>query len=177
MSDPFLAEIRILPYDFPPKGWAFCDGQSMSISQNTALFSLIGTYYGGNGTVTFALPNLQGMLPMHQGQGPGLSERFLGETGGTAEVDLDQTEMPFHSHSFMAANPTDFADLPNPAPDRVVAKSQNALAYQTDIVNNLVPMSPQAIQIAGVGLPHTNLMPYMTLNFCIALQGIFPPRV
>ena len=176
MADPFLAEIRILPFTFPPKGWAFCDGQIQSISQNTALFSLLGTYYGGNGKTTFALPNLQNSVPVHQGQGPGLSEYVLGQSGGTQSVALTLAEMPAHTHAFMGANPSDFADLPAPGPDRVIGKSQNALAYQTNTTQNLVPMSPQAIQPQGQGTSHNNVMPYLTLNFCIALQGIFPAR-
>jgi microcystin-dependent protein len=176
MADPFVAEIRIFPFNFAPKGWAFCDGQILPLSQNTALFSLLGTTYGGDGKSNFALPDLQGNVPMHPGQGQGLSLHDLGETGGSETVTLLLSESPFHNHNFMGANPTDFADLPNPGPDRVVGKSQNALAYQDNTTQNLVTMAPQALAPSGGGLPHNNMMPYLTLNFCIALQGVFPPR-
>ena len=176
MADPFLAEIRIYPFDFPPRGWAFCNGQIMSITQNTALFSLLGTYYGGDGMTNFGLPNLQNSVPMHWGQGPGLSDYVLGQSGGADSVTLSLDQMSQHTHAFQGANPSDFADLPAPGPDRVIGKSQNALAYQTDTTQNLVSMSPQAIQPQGKGLPHNTMMPYLTLNFCIALRGIYPPR-
>lgn len=176
MSDQFVAEIRIFPFNFAPTGWAFCSGQLMPISQNTALFSLLGTTYGGDGKTTFALPDLQGCVPMHPGQGTGLSDRALGEAGGIHTHTLLESEIPLHAHFFLGANPTDFADLPNPAPDRVVGKSQNALGYQTNTSQNLVQLAPQALGVVGADLPHNNLMPHLTLNFCIALQGTFPTR-
>jgi microcystin-dependent protein len=176
MSDPFVAEIRIFPFNFAPSGWAFCNGQLLPISQNTALFSLLGTTYGGDGKSTFALPDLRGSAPMHPGQGQGLSPRNLGDAGGTDTVTLLESELPVHNHTFSGANPADFADLPNPAPDRVIGKSQNALAYQTNTTQNLVTTAPQALSPSGGSLPHNNMMPYLTLNFCIALQGIFPSR-
>jgi microcystin-dependent protein len=176
MTAPFVAEIRIFPFNFAPRGWALCDGQLLPISQNTALFSLLGTTYGGNGQTTFALPDLRGSAPMHPGQGQGLSQRDLGEEGGTDAVTLLQSELPLHNHAFSGANPADFADLPNPAPDRVVGKSQNALAYQTNTTQNLVTTAPQALSPSGGDLPHNNMMPYLTLTFCIALEGVFPPR-
>ena len=174
MADPFVAEIRIFPFTFAPKGWAFCNGQLLPISQNTALFSLCGTYYGGDGKSTFALPNLQGQAPLGTGQGPGLSDRFLGESGGTETVTLLESEMPVHTHTARAV--TDFATVQAPGPDRALARSQNGNAYQTDTATSLAVMSPNALAPAGGSFPHNNLQPYLTLHFCIALQGVFPPR-
>jgi microcystin-dependent protein len=174
MADPFVAEIRIFPFNFAPTGWAFCNGQLMPISQNTALFSLLGTTYGGDGKTTFALPNLQGNAPMHPGQGPGLSLHDLGETAGSETVSLLESEIPSHSHALRANS--DIADVQSPSPARSLARSQNASAYQSTTNQNLVSLSPQALAPAGGNLPHNNLQPYLTLNFCIALQGVFPPR-
>jgi microcystin-dependent protein len=173
MADPFVAEIRIFPFNFAPKGWAFCDGQILPISQNTALFSLLGTMYGGDGKSTFALPNLQGSVPLHRGGGPGLSERFQGEQGGSPTVTLLDSEMPFHNHNVAAtAQPGE-----DPTPDnRSLARSVGAQLYQSNTSTNLVQLAPQALAVAGASLPHNNMMPYLTLNFCIALQGVFPPR-
>lgn len=173
MADPFVAEIRIFPFNFPPKGWAWCDGQLLPLSQNTALFSLLGTTYGGNGKSNFALPDLQGRAPMHPGQGPGLSLHDLGETGGSETVSLLESEVPSHSHTLRAYN--DFADLQTPTANRSLARSQNASAYQPSTAG-LVTMSPDALAPAGGDAPHNNLQPYLTFYFCIALQGVFPPR-
>jgi microcystin-dependent protein len=173
MADPFVAEIRIFPFNFAPKGWAWCDGQLMPLSQNTALFSLLGTTYGGNGKSNFALPDLQGRAPMHPGQGPGLSLHDLGETGGSDTVTLLESEMPAHAHA-MRAHDIDLGELNAPAPNRSLAKSTNATAYVT--AANLVSMSPQTLTPAGGDQPHNNLQPYLTFYFCIALQGVFPPR-
>lgn len=173
MADPFVAEIRIFPFNFAPKGWALCDGQLLPISQNTALFSLLGTTYGGDGKSTFALPNLQGSAAMHPGQGSGLSLRDLGEVGGSETVTLQTSEMPFHTHSLRGS--TDPGDNTVPGPTISLAQSTGALAY----VNNANPdsqMAPQALPPAGGGLPHNNMQPYLTFNFCIALQGVFPSR-
>jgi microcystin-dependent protein len=173
MADPFVAEIRIFPFNFAPKGWAFCAGQLLPISQNTALFSLLGTTYGGDGKSTFALPNMQGNAPMHPGQGPGLSLHDLGETGGSQFVTLLQSEMPTHSHSVNAnVNP---ANLAAPSPLRSFARSAPGTAYKTTN-QNLTNFAPEAIGPAGGDQPHNNMQPYLTLNFCIALQGVFPPR-
>lgn len=174
MADPFVAEIRIFPFNFAPRGWAWCDGQLLPLSQNTALFSLLGTTYGGNGKSNFALPDLQGRAPMHPGQGPGLSLHDLGETGGSETVSLLESEIPSHSHSLRAYN--DVADLQSPSPSRAMARSQNALAYQTTTNQNIVSMSDNALAPAGGDQPHNNLQPYLTFYFNIALQGVFPPR-
>jgi microcystin-dependent protein len=173
VSSPFVAEIRIFPFNFAPTGWALCNGQLLPISQNTALFALLGTTYGGDGKSTFALPNLQGSSAMHPGQGPGLSLHDLGEVGGTDTVTLLQSEIPFHTHTLRGTNTT--GDNPTPG-GNTLARPGSTNIYQQNSTANLVPMAPQALSIAGSSLPHNNLMPYLTLNFCIALQGVFPPR-
>ncbi|MBL0313907.1 MAG: phage tail protein [Holophagaceae bacterium] len=183
MSDPFVAEIRLLPFNFAPMGWAFCQGQILPISQNTALFSLLGTFYGGNGQTTFALPNLMGSAAIHQGQGPGLSLRTIGETGGTETVTLLNTEIPSHSHmvSPLAAAPT--ADTtPPPAPGTTVPAGPSLgdpattyQAYSTQVASG-TPMKPTPTDVAGASFPHNNMPPYLVLNPCIALQGIYPAR-
>jgi microcystin-dependent protein len=173
MANPFVAEIRIFPFNFAPKGWAFCDGQLMSISQNTALFSLLGTTYGGDGKSNFALPDMQGNAPMHPGQGPGLSLHDLGEMSGSDTVTLLDSEMPAHNHFVQA--------FPNPGnvntgdPTLSLARSKGGSAYQPPPGTN-VQMAFQAITPSGGDQPHNNMMPYLTLNFCIALQGVYPPR-
>lgn len=174
MADPFVAEIRIFPFNFAPKGWAWCDGQLLPLSQNTALFSLLGTTYGGNGKSNFALPDLQGRAPMHPGQGPGLSLHDLGETGGSETVTLLESEIPAHSHALRANG--DIADLQAPTPSRSIARSQNANAYQSTTNQSIVSMAPESLAPAGGDQPHNNLQPYLTFYFCIALQGVFPPR-
>ncbi len=173
MSDPFVAEIRVFPFNFAPRGWAWCDGQLLPLSQNTALFSLLGTTYGGNGTSNFALPNLQGRAPMHPGQGPGLSLRDLGESGGAETVTLLQSEMPQHAHSARATS-QDPADIQAPSPGVYLALSSKGRGYAPSA--NLTPLSAQAIAPAGGGQPHNNMMPFLTFYFNIALQGVFPPR-
>lgn len=175
MSDQFVAEIRIFPFNFAPTGWAFCNGQLMPISQNTALFSLLGTTYGGDGKSTFGLPNLQGSSPMQAGQGPGLSLRDLGEVGGAQTVTLLQTEMPAHSHTAIAASG---GGQPSPSGNAWASglKTGPSIYTPSGTGNSDVQMSPFALSIAGGSLPHNNMMPYLTLSFCIALQGIFPAR-
>jgi microcystin-dependent protein len=170
--DPFVAEIRIFPFNFAPKGWAFCDGQILPLSQNTALFSLLGTTYGGDGKSNFALPDMQGNVPMHPGQGPGLSLHDLGETGGSETVSLLESEIPSHSHQLRVI--TDPADVATPSPARSLARSSGGFAWNPTFA--AVQMSPNAIAPAGGDQPHNNMQPYLTLNFCIALQGVFPPR-
>jgi microcystin-dependent protein len=175
MADPFVAEIRIFPFFFAPKGWAFCDGQLLPISQNTALFSLLGTTYGGDGKSTFALPNLQGSVPMHPGQGPGLSLHDLGETGGSETVSLLESEIPSHTHTMMGANIP--ADQAAPTPARAMARSINVTAYVPGSpAPALVAMADQMLAPAGGDQPHNNMQPYLTLNYCLAMQGVFPPR-
>lgn len=169
MADPFVAEIRIFPFNFAPKGWAFCDGQILPISQNTALFSLLGTTYGGDGKVTFALPNLQGHAAMHPGQGQGLSLRDLGQIGGAETVTLLLSEMPVHSHNVLTTN----EDGNNIQPSGRYIGRGNAMFTPPAALGTL---ASQTVAPAGGGLPHNNLQPYLTLNFCIALQGVFPPR-
>ena len=173
MADPFVAEIRIFPFNFAPKGWAWCDGQLVPLSQNTALFSLLGTTYGGNGKSNFALPDLQGGTPMHPGQGPGLSLHDLGEAGGSETVTLLESEIPAHTHGNRAVG-GDPADLQGPSPTRSIARSANGFAYTTGAVN--AQMAAQTLPPAGGDQPHNNLQPYLTFYFNIALQGVFPPR-
>ena len=173
MADPFVAEIRIFPFNFAPKGWAFCDGQLLPLSQNTALFSLLGTTYGGNGKSNFSLPNLQGNASMFWGQGPGLSLRDLGEQGGSATVTLLESELPAHTHAFNASGAPADAQQPNDfSPARVVG----ATPYRPPAGATLIPMAANALATTGGSQPHNNMMPYLTLSFCIALQGVFPPR-
>jgi microcystin-dependent protein len=171
MADPFVAEIRIFPFNFAPKGWAFCDGQLMPLSQNTALFSLLGTTYGGDGKSNFALPNMQGNVPMHPGQGPGLSLHDLGETGGSETVTLLESEIPPHAHAMMGATPPATSNLAN---GFILTRSVNGSAYGA--AANLATLDPNTLTPTGGDQPHNNMQPYLTLNFCIALQGVFPPR-
>jgi microcystin-dependent protein len=174
MADPFVAEIRIFPFNFAPKGWAFCDGQILPISQNTALFSLLGTTYGGNGQSTFALPNMEGNAPMHPGQGKGLSLHDLGEVGGSQFVTLLESEMPSHNHIAQSYD-VDPADNRIPAPNMSFGTPGTGFIYDPNN-SQLATMAPQAIAPAGGSLPHNNMQPFLTLSFCIALQGVFPPR-
>jgi microcystin-dependent protein len=174
MADPFVAEIRIFPFNFAPKGWAFCDGQLLPLSQNTALFSLLGTTYGGDGKSNFALPNMQGNAPMHPGQGPGLSLHDLGETGGSQTVSLLESEIPVHSHVMHASgDPADNNVVTNAMAAKPLGRGNN---LYTTASGALVTMNFSAITPAGGDQPHNNMQPYLTLSFCIALQGVFPPR-
>jgi microcystin-dependent protein len=163
---PFIGEIDLFPFNFAPKGWALCDGQLLPISQNTALFSLLGTTYGGDGKTTFALPDLQGMVAMGADQGPGLSVRDLGETGGTEMVTLAPNEMPSHVHTLSCD--VDQATSASPA-TALPATSETDLYHSAATTN-------QPLTAAGGSQPHQNMQPYLTLNYCIALQGVFPPR-
>jgi microcystin-dependent protein len=172
MADPFVAEIRIFPFNFAPKGWAFCDGQILPISQNTALFSLLGTTYGGDGKSNFALPDMQGNAPMHPGQGPGLSLHDLGETGGSQTVSLLESEIPSHSHSVSASAVDGTAKSPS---GQKVASGVGVNMYAT-APSPMTNLNFMAISPAGGDQPHNNMQPYLTLSFCIALQGVFPPR-
>lgn len=169
--DPFVAEIRIFPFNFAPKGWAWCDGQILPLSQNTALFSLLGTTYGGDGKSNFGLPDLQGCAPMHPGQGPGLSLHDLGETGGVETVALLESEIPSHSHGVRVSA--------QDATTRIVAGQLPATAIGLGLYAPAPPtatLNPNALTPAGGDQPHNNMMPYLTFYFCIALQGVYPPR-
>jgi microcystin-dependent protein len=174
MADPFVAEVRIFPFNFAPKGWAWCDGQLLPLSQNTALFSLLGTTYGGDGKSTFALPDLQGRAPMHPGQGPGLSLHDLGEEGGSRTVTLLESEIPAHSHFAMAT--VEDGTQGTLTSGITLATSPGGAIYQTTTNANLVDLNPTAIAPTGGDQPHNNMMPYLTFYFCIALQGVFPPH-
>jgi microcystin-dependent protein len=174
MADPFVAEIRIFPFNFAPKGWAWCDGQLLPLSQNTALFSLLGTTYGGDGKSNFALPDLQGSAPMHPGQGPGLSLHDLGETGGSETVTLLESEIPAHSHALQGTQGN--ANQNSPSGLLFGRPFGGGSLYTPPAGAAIVNLSDQALAPAGGDQPHNNLMPYLTFYFNIALQGVFPPR-
>lgn len=173
MSEPFLAEVRIFAGNFAPRGWAFCNGQLLPIAQNTALFSLIGVTYGGDGRSTTALPNLQGRAPMHPGRGPGLTARRLGERGGAETITLTEAQMASHPHSLRAYSRA--GDLADPV-GRSLARSAGGNAYQQNSSQNLVAMNPQALSPTGGNQPHNNMQPYLVMNYIIALVGLYPTR-
>jgi microcystin-dependent protein len=173
MSEPYVAEIRMFAGNYAPKGWALCNGQLMAISQNTALFSLLGTFYGGDGKSTFALPNLQGMAPMHVGQGPGLTGRFPGEVGGVPTVSLLATEVPGHSHTYTAGSGGRGNTATTPGN---VNSDAAALTNIYGATSDGTPMNPGMIVPVPASQPHQNMQPFQVLNFIIALQGVFPPR-
>jgi microcystin-dependent protein len=182
MSSPFVAEIRIFGFNFPPKGWAFCRGQLLPISQNTALFSLLGTNYGGDGKSTFGLPDMEGSVPIQQGQGPGLSDYFLGQISGSQNVTVLQSEMPLHNHTMSVS--TTSAGTVTAANGNQLAQGLNggkqnqnvARIYSPNAASATTVMSPMAISVTGSSFPHNNMMPYLALNYCIAMQGIVPAR-
>jgi microcystin-dependent protein len=170
--NPFVGEIRMFAGNFPPTGWAFCNGQVLPISQNTALFSLLGTTYGGDGRSTFALPNLQGRMPLGMGGGPGLTPRSLGEASGEATHTLNLNETPAHTHAVQTAAAPDAAQ---PSPTGLLAhSSDNAALYHSGV--DLVPMAGTAVQSNGAGWAHNNQQPALAVTFIIALQGVFPQR-
>jgi microcystin-dependent protein len=175
MSEAFIGEIRLFAGNFAPRGWQFCEGQILSISQNTALFSILGTTYGGNGTTTFALPDLRGRFPMQPGQGPGLTNRTLGEQGGSENVTLISSQMPAHNHSVGAHNAPGDTFSPEGAvsASAVDASNQPLNIYSTTVTTT---MGPQTVGVAGGSQPHNNMSPYLCLNFIIAIEGIFPSR-
>ena len=179
MADAYVAEIRIFGFNLPgggaPKGWAQCNGQIMPISQNTALFSLLGTTYGGNGTTNFALPNLQGRVAIQQGQGQGLSQRLLGSTGGEAAVALNTQQLPSHNHGAEGSVTSSGSSGPAGQTWRAGLKGGDSL-YAAPQQPSLTPMGPTALSFTGGGVAHNNWPPYLVLNYCIALQGDFPPR-
>jgi len=167
MAEPFLAELRIMSFVFPPKGWALANGQLLPINQNQALFSLLGTTFGGDGRVTFGLPNLQGRVPMHMGSG-----HTLGEVGGVQAVTLSIAQIPTHVH---VANATSNPAVANTPPGgSLLGQSSGQFLYGA--ATNLTPMAPQSIGNTGGSQPHLNMQPFLTLSFCIALQGIFPSQ-
>ena len=174
MSDQFLGEIRVFGFNFPPSGWAQCNGQLLPISQSTALFSLLGTTYGGDGSTTFGLPDMQGSVAMQHGQGPGLSLYELGEGGGSDSVTLLASEIPSHTHAVRGQ--TSGGTVQGPSPARSLARSSGGTIYTSNTSTNLAPMAPQSLSVAGSSLPHDNIAPVLVMQFCIALQGIFPPR-
>ncbi len=172
MADPFLGEIKLVPFNFAPRGWALCAGQLMSIAQNTALFSLLGTQYGGNGQITFGLPDLQSRALMSRGQGPGLTDYVQGEMGGVESVSLTPTQLPSHAHDLKVNGSASSEN--NPAGHYLGKSTVNGyLPYGTG-PNGAMPAS--SVSQSGNGLPHDNLQPYLVLNYIIALQGIYPSR-
>jgi microcystin-dependent protein len=173
MSEPFVAEIRMFAGNYAPVGWALCNGQLIPISQNTALFSLLGTTYGGDGKSTFALPNLQGSSPIGWGQGNGLTDRVLGEVSGSQTVTLLQSEIPAHTHAINAYG-DDPADVNQPGP-QVILGATAALSLYSGAASNTT-MNQQVLSNFGSSLPHNNMQPYLTVTFIIAMQGVFPPR-
>jgi microcystin-dependent protein len=175
MASPFVAEIRMFTGNFAPTGWATCSGQLLPISQNTALFSLLGTFYGGDGKSTFALPNFEGSAPMHQGAGAGLSQRFLGETGGSPYITLLTSEIPAHNHFLQAQNSTE-ATSPL-ATNHVLNRATTGNPYLPGSpAPTIVQLSPFALTVSGGDLPHNNVQPSLAVTFIIAMQGVFPPR-
>jgi microcystin-dependent protein len=171
MSEPFIGEIRMFAGNFAPRGWAFCDGQLLAVSQHDALFSLLGTIYGGDGRTTFGLPDLRGRIPIHAGHGPGLSERRLGAKAGAENVTLTVNQLPSHTHAAEASD--DLGTTPNPA-DAALAKSTTVDAYAASSPS--VNMSSQAVTNVGGSRSHTNLQPFLCVHFIIALVGIYPSR-
>ena len=175
-TDQFVAEIRIFGFNFAPLGWAPCNGQLLPLSQNTALFSLVGTYYGGNGTSTFGLPNLQGNAVLGAGNGAGLTPRVIGETEGEASVTLLATQLPSHTHTANANIPGNSADPGNTTVWGNVGSQRPAPNIYATTAGTPVGMNGAALGLSGGSLPHNNMMPYLVLNFCIALTGVFPSR-
>lgn len=171
MSEPYIGEIRMFAGNFAPRGWAFCDGQLLAVSQNDALFSLFGTIYGGDGRTTFGLPDLRGRVPIHAGSGPGLSPRRLGSRGGAESVTITDAQLPAHTHQLNASG--DLAGRGN-AQGNVLAKSGNLDLYSGDAPNTA--LASQAVTAAGSTQAHTNLMPFLAVHFIVALVGIYPSR-
>lgn len=176
MSDPYVAEIRMVGFNFAPSGWALCNGQLLAISQNTALFSLIGTYYGGNGTSNFALPNMQAVAPLNQGNGGGLTPRSLGATGGDASITLTTQQMTAHNHGVGCINGGGLNNSPSNAVWANDGKGRGLQLYATSAGNSPGTMSGAAIQNNGSGAPHNNLPPFLSVYFVICLVGIYPSR-
>lgn len=170
--DPYLGEIRIFAGNYAPSGWALCDGTLLSVAQNSALYSIIGALYGGDGRTTFALPNFQGCAPVHQGTGPGLTPRTVGEVGGSSAITLDETQIPNHTHGVNAQlSPTGSA--PTGAVWASSAASRGPQIYSSNIDT---PMSPLALGVTGGSNPHNNMQPFLAMNFIISLEGNYPPK-
>ena len=174
MAEPFIGQIIQAGFNFAPKGYATCDGQILSIAQNTALFSLLGTTFGGDGRVTFGLPDLRGRVPIHQGQGPGLTLRVMGESSGSETVTLISTQMPMHNHLMSTTNVA--GALPTPNGNFLAASSDSTAVSMYRPTSDGSTLNPQSIGLAGGNQPHNNMQPYLVINFCIALVGIFPSR-
>lgn len=174
MSEPFIAEIRIFAGNFAPRSWAFCNGQLLPVSQNTALFSLIGTTYGGDGRSTTALPNLKGRVPMHPGRGPGLTSRRLGQRGGSEMISLTEAQMPNHTHTMRTYSRP--GNLFQPDTNRSLSRSRNGFAYQSNNTSSLVALNSNSLLSTGGSQPHNNMQPFLAMNFIIALQGLYPSR-
>ncbi len=173
MSDPFIAEIHMFAGNFAPRGWAFCDGQLLPIAQNTALFSLLGTTYGGDGRTTFGVPNLRGRAPMHPGNGPGLTSRRRGELGGTETVSLSETNLPSHAHKLRGASSPASASAPSTS--TTLARSVGGNAYRTSSTPGET-LANESLLAAGGSSAHNNMQPFLAINFIIALVGVFPSR-
>ena len=174
MSEPFIAEIRIFAGNFAPRGWAFCNGQLLPVAQNTALFSLIGTTYGGDGRTTSALPNLQGRAPMHPGRGPGLTDRRLGQRGGGETVTLSTDQIPTHTHTLRGSSEN--GEQGSLTDNVVPGRSRNGQLYQTNVSSNVVQMNGSALEPTGGSQAHNNMQPFLAVNFIIALVGLYPSR-
>ena len=174
-QEPFIAEIRMFAGNFAPRGWAFCDGQLLPISENQALFSLVGTIYGGDGRTTFALPDLRGRAPVHAGQGPGLTNRRLGENGGAEAVFLTINEMPSHNHHAISNADSTVATSDKPT-DALPARNAGATPQYGENANSTLNANSISIGQTGGNQPHPNMQPFLTINYIIALQGIYPSR-
>jgi microcystin-dependent protein len=177
MADPYVGEIRIFGFNFAPQGWALCNGQLLPISQNSALFSLLGTFYGGNGTSTFALPNLQSRVAIHQGQGSGLSPYVVGQDGGIENVTLTVTQTASHTHLVYADGDVGSNNTASPNGNALATFGAGNNIYATAVgVQKVATMNPEMVASTGGGQPHTNIQPYLVVTFCIALNGIYPSR-
>ena len=178
MQTPFLGDIRMFAGNFAPRSWAFCDGQLLSIAQNSALFSLLGTTYGGDGQTTFALPDLRGRIPIGEGNGPGLTPRVIGERAGAENVTITLTELPPHNHGFFATQENANTSTIGPSVLFGTAKASQGTPhlYLTQTGNTPAPLASAAVGFTGNTQPHNNMMPTLTLSFVIALQGIYPSR-
>jgi microcystin-dependent protein len=178
MSNPFLGQIQPFGFNFAPRGWAMCNGQLLSIAQNTALFSLLGTYYGGNGQSNFALPDLQSRVPMKYGTAPTGDNYVQGEQAGEESITLLQTEMPAHNHTFFGT--TDAANSKKPVAGAALAQTTSTVSpgdsFYSSNAAGVTVINPGSLSVYGSGQPHTNLQPYLTINWCIAMQGIYPAR-